>query len=100
MARLLRDAPSQSLRLVVIAPDSLYPDASDAHAMQQAERSRLLRISLLENGYNIVAVLPTWRTRAQGDQLLRGLAPVARGWSAPTTRTAVIPAKAGSKASM
>jgi response regulator NasT len=51
--------PSQSLRLVVIAPDSLYPDASDAQAIEQAERSRLLRISLLENGYNIVAVLPT-----------------------------------------
>ena len=51
--------PSQSLRLVVIAPDSLDPDASDSHAIEQAERSRLLRISLLENGYNIVAVLPT-----------------------------------------
>jgi response regulator NasT len=51
--------PSQSLRLVVIAPDSLYPDASDQHAVDQAERSRLLRISLLENGYNIIAVLPT-----------------------------------------
>lgn len=51
--------PSQSLRLVVIAPDSLYPDASDRHAVEQAERSRLLRISLLENGYNIIAVLPT-----------------------------------------
>ncbi|MDP3821761.1 MAG: ANTAR domain-containing protein [Burkholderiales bacterium] len=51
--------PSQSLRLVVIAPDSLYPDASDQHAVEQAERSRLLRISLLENGYNIIAVLPT-----------------------------------------
>lgn len=51
--------PSQSLRLVVIAPDSLNPDASDAHAVLQAERSRALRIGLLENGYNIVAVLPT-----------------------------------------
>jgi response regulator NasT len=51
--------PSQSLRLVVIAPDSLYPDASDQLAVEQAERSRLLRISLLENGYNIIAVLPT-----------------------------------------
>jgi response regulator NasT len=51
--------PSQSLRLVVIAPDSLYPDADDQHAVEQAERSRLLRISLLENGYNIIAVLPT-----------------------------------------
>ena len=51
--------PSQSLRIVVIAPDSLYPDADDAHELEQAERSRLLRISLLENGYNIIAVLPT-----------------------------------------
>ena len=51
--------PSQSLRLVVIAPDSLDADESDTYAIEQAERSRLLRISLLENGYNIVAVLPT-----------------------------------------
>lgn len=50
--------PSQSLRLVVVAPDSLYPDAADAQAMEHAERSRLLRINLLANGYNIVAVLP------------------------------------------
>jgi two-component system, response regulator / RNA-binding antiterminator len=50
--------PSQSLRIVVIAPDSLYPDAQDRHAVEQADRSRLLRISLLENGYNIIAVLP------------------------------------------
>jgi response regulator NasT len=48
-----------SLRLVVIAPDSLAPDTEDDHAVEQAERSRLLRICLLENGYNIVAVLPT-----------------------------------------
>jgi two-component system, response regulator / RNA-binding antiterminator len=47
-----------SLRIVVIAPDSLYPDAQDTHAVEQAERSRRLRISLLENGYNIIAVLP------------------------------------------
>jgi two-component system, response regulator / RNA-binding antiterminator len=47
-----------SLRIVVIAPDSLYPDAQDTHAVEQAERSRLLRVSLLENGYNIIAVLP------------------------------------------
>lgn len=51
--------PSQSLRIVVIAPDSLNPDAQDELAVEQAERSRLLRISLLENGYNIIAVLPT-----------------------------------------
>jgi two-component system, response regulator / RNA-binding antiterminator len=51
--------PSHSLRIVVIAPDTLEPDADDAHAVEQAERSRLLRLSLLENGYNIIAVLPT-----------------------------------------
>ncbi len=50
--------PSQSLRLVVIAPDSLSPEGGDDHALEQAERSRQLRIGLLENGYNIVAVLP------------------------------------------
>jgi response regulator NasT len=50
---------SHSLRLVVIAPDSLTPDASDAEAVDQAERSRALRIGLLESGYNVIAVLPT-----------------------------------------
>lgn len=50
---------SQTLRLVVIAPDSLNPDAGDDYAVEQAERSRALRIGLLEAGYNIVAVLPT-----------------------------------------
>ena len=51
--------PSQSLRIVVIAPDTLTPDTDDDHAVEQAARSRLLRISLLENGYNVIAVLPT-----------------------------------------
>jgi two-component system, response regulator / RNA-binding antiterminator len=51
--------PSHSLRIVVIAPDTLEPDADDTHAVEQAERSRLLRLRLLENGYNIIAVLPT-----------------------------------------
>lgn len=50
--------PSQSLRLVVIAPDSLNPDANDDDAVEQAERSRQLRIGLLENGYNVIAALP------------------------------------------
>ena len=50
--------PSQSLRLVVIAPDLVESVADDAHARELAERSRQLRIGLLENGYNIVAVLP------------------------------------------
>ncbi len=51
-------APSQSLRLVVIAPDLADSDADDEHARDLAERSRQLRIGLLENNYNLVAVLP------------------------------------------
>jgi response regulator NasT len=51
--------PALPLRLVVIAPDSLSPDTEDSYALRQAERSRQLRIGLLENGYNLVAVLPT-----------------------------------------
>lgn len=49
--------PSTSLRIVIVAPD-LAPDASDPEAGTEAERSRALRIGLLEHGYNIVAVLP------------------------------------------
>lgn len=48
----------QDLRLVIIAPDSLWPDPSDSVARLEAERSRILRIGLLQDGYNIVAVLP------------------------------------------
>ena len=47
-----------TLRIVIVAPDSLLPDPSDSEARQEAERSRSLRIGLLEHGYNIVAVLP------------------------------------------
>ena len=47
-----------SLRIVIIAPESLQPDPADVQAWWEAERSRSLRIGLLENGYNIVAVLP------------------------------------------
>jgi two-component system, response regulator / RNA-binding antiterminator len=50
--------PSQSLRLVVIAPDLVDAAGDDEQARALAERSRQLRIGLLENGYNIVAVLP------------------------------------------
>ena len=42
-----------ALRIVIIAPD-----LADAQSDVEAERSRSLRIGLLENGYNIVAVLP------------------------------------------
>ncbi|MEY4561478.1 MAG: hypothetical protein RLZZ618_755 [Pseudomonadota bacterium] len=51
-----RTLPAPTLRIVIVAPDSLAPEADDAVA--EAERSRSLRIGLLENGYNIVAVLP------------------------------------------
>lgn len=47
-----------SLRLVVIAPDLTDFHADDEAAQGLVERSRQLRIGLLENGYNIVAVLP------------------------------------------
>ncbi len=51
--------PARSdLRIVVVAPESLTPDASDQTATDEAERSRQLRIGLLENGYNLIAVLP------------------------------------------
>lgn len=46
------------LRIVVIAPDLDVADRADEHAVLQAERSRALRIGLLENGYNLVATLP------------------------------------------
>ncbi|MBC7605049.1 MAG: ANTAR domain-containing protein [Ramlibacter sp.] len=49
---------AQQLRIVVIAPDTLLPDGDDTEAVVLAERSRLLRITLLENGYNVIAVLP------------------------------------------
>ena len=49
--------PSQSLRLVVIAPDLAESD-DDERSAALAERSRQLRIGLLENGYNVIAVLP------------------------------------------
>ncbi|MCM5678351.1 ANTAR domain-containing protein [Schlegelella sp. S2-27] len=47
-----------ALRIVIVAPDTLAPDPADAQAWWEAERSRSLRIGLLEGGYNIVAVLP------------------------------------------
>jgi response regulator NasT len=47
-----------ALRIVIVAPESLSPDPADAEARWEAERSRTLRIGLLESGYNIVAVLP------------------------------------------
>jgi two-component system, response regulator / RNA-binding antiterminator len=46
-----------ALRIVIVAPE-LGDMQSDADAEREAERSRSLRIGLLQNGYNIVAVLP------------------------------------------
>ncbi len=47
-----------ALRIVVVAPDLAVADSQDAQDLAQAERSRSLRIGLLENGFNLVAVLP------------------------------------------
>jgi response regulator NasT len=46
------------LRIVIIAPEPLARDLADSHDTDELERSRRLRIGLLEGGYNIVAVLP------------------------------------------
>ena len=48
----------EALRIVVIAPDLDVADPDDTHALSQAERSRSLRIGLLESGFNLVASLP------------------------------------------
>lgn len=47
----------EGLRIVVIISDPALAEA-DEQAQAQAERSRLLRIGLLEAGYNLVATLP------------------------------------------
>ncbi|CAM3710274.1 ANTAR domain-containing response regulator [Paracidovorax anthurii] len=49
---------NESLRIVVVAPDLAVAEEDDEHARLQAERSRGLRIGLLENGFNLVATLP------------------------------------------
>ena len=48
----------EALRIVVVAPDLAITDPEDDHAISQAERSRSLRIGLLESGFNLVATLP------------------------------------------
>ena len=50
--------PSTSLRLVVIAPDLSVVDTDDEAALALIERSRQLRIGLLEGGFNLIATLP------------------------------------------
>lgn len=48
---------THSLRIVVIVPDPLFADEQE-HAQQQLERSRSLRMGLLEAQYDVVATLP------------------------------------------
>jgi response regulator NasT len=47
-----------ALRIVVISQDLDVTDPDDPHAYDQADRSRSLRIGLLESGFNLVASLP------------------------------------------
>jgi response regulator NasT len=49
---------SGSTRIVIVAPEPLGGEPDDEAAAMELERSRSLRIGLLEAGYNIVAVLP------------------------------------------
>lgn len=49
---------TDALRIVVVAPDLAVADPGDEYAVQQAARSRMLRIGLLENNYNLVASIP------------------------------------------
>lgn len=48
----------RSLRIVVVNCVVAPGDEDDLHVLEQAERSRALRIGLLQAGYNIVAVFP------------------------------------------
>lgn len=47
-----------ALRIVIVAPDTLATDPADTSTTVEAERSRSLRIGMLQGGHNIVAVLP------------------------------------------
>ncbi|MFD0666516.1 ANTAR domain-containing response regulator [Ramlibacter sp. MAHUQ-53] len=49
---------TEPLRILVVAPDLVVDDPNDEHALEQAARSRSLRIGLLENGFNLIASLP------------------------------------------
>ena len=53
-----KSQPVQALKIVVVVPDLDIQDPSDDHAVSQAERSRALRIGLLESGFNLIASLP------------------------------------------
>ena len=49
---------SEPLRIVVITADLAVNDPQDTHSLEQADRSRSLRIGLLQSGFNLVASLP------------------------------------------
>jgi response regulator NasT len=49
---------TEPLRIVVITSDLAVQDPGDTHAQDQADRSRSLRIGLLESGFNLIASLP------------------------------------------
>lgn len=49
---------NEMLRIVVVSSELDRDEPADEHARQQAERSRSLRIGLLESGFNLVATLP------------------------------------------
>lgn len=51
------DAHPNHLRLVIVLPVALSAEPDEAEAAE-AERTRVLRIALLEAGYNVVATLP------------------------------------------
>ncbi len=49
---------NDTLRIVVVAPDLAITNPDDQHAARLAARSRMLRIGLLENNYNLAAAIP------------------------------------------
>ena len=46
------------LRIVVVAPELATSEMEDVDSLQLVERTRHLRIGLLESGFNLVAVMP------------------------------------------
>jgi two-component system, response regulator / RNA-binding antiterminator len=57
-ASMLPMPEQEATRIVIVAPEPLSSEADDEATALEMERSRSLRIGLLEAGYNIVAVLP------------------------------------------
>jgi two-component system, response regulator / RNA-binding antiterminator len=49
---------NEALRIVVVTSDPVLNDPGDEQAREQAQRSRSLRIGLLESGFNLIASLP------------------------------------------